>query len=494
MPVLGLELCDAGFEAALSREGASTYPLIEGGGPLGCLGLAFHDGKTGCYGPEAEKFWYARPKQVTHEAWSRLSHETSPLGPAGRPLPYSQLAYFFLKEYCARVTAVTGTPQKAVLAVPGDYLLDAATEEERIGLLLGMAAELKLPLAGIVDMAAASLCDPRIDYFDSSLPLLMIDIHLRGAELTLFQPEADGRLTRRDFAKVAHIGFGELLRHITGTMANRFLRHTTFDIQEDGKTGQAFYNQTKEFLISGVMGFHYQINTGTRTYELIATRDQLAADLSGFNQAVLQGAQAIFKKSGGRSPRCTVALTARADLLPGLAGVLQAAGLSRVLHLPPGAAAAGAARLGAQRETRDEIADVPVELSAPASLLPQQSADRCIVRLVKARRPSPARRPSHALCEGLGHALDGQRVFTIGPAALSPDLTLPEEFDASGPGGQVLLEQADGQWWLPGSLASQANERALIEAGDRLTIQHGVHQTEVLFAYCPDTALIRHHG
>lgn len=494
MPVLGIELCDAGFEAAVSRNGECAYPLIETGGPLRYLGLAYHDGQKGAYGAAAEDFWYARPKQVTHEAWSRLSHEASPLGPPGRPMPYSQLAYFFLKEYCARVEAVAGQPQKAVIAVPGDYLLDEATEEERIGLLLGMAAELKLPLTGIVDMAAAALCDPRVDYFDHSLPVLLIDIHLRGAELTLLQPESDGRLTRRDFAKVAHIGFGELLRHITGTMANRFLRHTTFDIQEDGKIGQAFYRQTKEFLLSGVMGFHYQINTGTRTYELIATRDQLAADLVGFNHAVLQGAQAIFKKSGGRSPRCTVALTARADLLPGLAGVLQAAGLSRVLHLPAGAAACGAARIGAQREALEQIADVPVELSAPADLLPRQSADHCIVRLIKARRPSPARRPTHALCEGLGHVLDGQKVFTIGPAALAPDLTLPEEFDAAGPGGQVLLEQRDGLWWLPGSLASQLHERALIEAGDRLTIQHGVNETEVLFAYCPDAVAIRHHG
>jgi hypothetical protein len=137
---------------------------------------------------------------------------------------------------------------------------------------------------------------------------------------------------------------------------------------------------------------------------------------------------------------------------------------------------------------------VPVELSAPAGLLPQQSADRCVVRLVKARRPSPARRPTHALCEGLGHALDGQKVFTIGPAAVSPDLTLPEEFDAAGPGGQILLEQMDGLWWLPGSVATQLHERTLIEAGDRLTIQHGTNETEVTFAYCPDPAAIRRHG
>jgi hypothetical protein len=189
-----------------------------------------------------------------------------------------------------------------------------------------------------------------------------------------------------------------------------------------------------------------------------------------------------------------VALTARADLLPGLAGVLHAAGLSRVLHLPPGASAAGAARLGADRELPAQIDDVPVETAVPAALLPQQSAKRLVIRLVKARRAPLARRPTHALCEGLGHPLDGQKVFTIGPATLSPDLTLPEEFDAVGSGGQVLLEQLDGLWWLPASQVTELAERALIEPGDRLTIHHGTHETEVQFAYCPDagSALHRH--
>lgn len=492
---LGIELCDAGFEAAAFQDAQARYPLVEGGGPLGCLGLACHDGRTTAFGAAAEDIWYARPKQVTHDFWSRLSHEASPLGTAGRPLSYSQLAFYFLRDYHARVTAITGAPEKAVLAVPGDYLLDEATEEERIGLLLGMAGELKLPLASIVDMAAAALCDPRLEYFDRTHPVLVIDIHLRGAELTLLRGDAAGRLVRRDFAKVVHTGFSDLLRHLTGTMANRFLRHTTFDIQEDGRIAQAFYRQTKEFLLTGVVGYHYQINTGTRTYELIATRDQMEADLATFNQSVLQGAQAILNKNIGRAPHCTVALTARAGLLAGLAGALHTAGLTRILHLPAGAAAAGAARLGSLVEPAPGLDDVPVAIAAPAELLPQESAERLVVRFVKSRRPPLARRPTHAVCEGLGHELDGQKVFTIGPASLSPDLTLPEEFDAIGSAGQILLEQVDGGWWLPPSLTTQLPERTQVEAGDRLTIQHGSHETEVIFAHCPDSSAgFRRHG
>lgn len=495
MAVLGIELCDAGFEAAVSRPEQDGCPLVETAGPLGWMGLAFQDGPRTAFGADAEEYWFARPKQVTHEFWSRLSHEASPLDAGGRAQSYSQLAYFFLRDYCARIEAKAGVMAKALLAVPGDYLLDAATEEERVGLLLGMADEMKLPLAGIVDMAAAALCDPRLDYFDRSQPVLLIDLHLRGAELTLLRGDDTGCVRRRDFAKVSHLGVSDLLRHLTGTMGNRFLRHTTFDIQEDGRIAQAFYRQTKEFLMTGVMGYHYQINTGTRTYELIATRDQLEADLAAFNQSLLQGAQAILQKGVGRAPHCTVALTARTELLPGLPAALHAAGFTRMLRLPAGAAAAGAARLGEARNLPAAIDDVPVESAAPADLLPAQSADRLHIRLLKAKRPPLARRPTHALCEGLGHVLDGQRVFTIGPAALSPDLTLPEEFDAAGTGGQILLESADGLWWLPPSVATQLHERTLVEVGDRLIIHHGLHEAEVLFAYCPDSpAALRHHG
>ena len=55
----------------------------------------------------------------------------------------------------------------------------------RIGLLLGMAGELKLPLAGIVDMACAALCDPRAHGFNPALPVVVVDLHLEGADLTI---------------------------------------------------------------------------------------------------------------------------------------------------------------------------------------------------------------------------------------------------------------------------------------------------------------------
>lgn len=493
MAILGIELCDAGFQAADNDGDRSAGPLLEGSaGPLEWLGLAYHDGQKDWFGPSAEEAWFVRPKQVSHDFWGRLSRETSSLGPAGKPYSFSQLAYFSLRDYYERVASVLGQPERLVLAVPGEYLKDETTENERIGLLLGMVAELQLPLVSIMDMACAAFCDPRLGYFDRSLPVLVVDMHLHGAELTLLQ--LTDRLVRREFSLLPHAGYAELGRQMMSVMGNRFLRHTTFDIQEDGRIEQVFYRQTKDFLLSGDPVHHYQINTGNRTYEMNATREQLAGDVASFTQSLVTGAQALLKKSERVRPDlCTIALTARAALLPGITARFRAAGHTRFLHLPAGAAAVGAARMGAEHPLLDQIADVPVETSVPHVFIPQRPADRCVCRVIKAGRPAPGHRPSHAICEGIGHDLAGVTSFVIGSSQFETDLVLPDDFNAEGEGCRIRLELADGKWWLVGTEDEDRAERTLLESGDRLTLHLGSSDTEVLFAHCLEQPARRHH-
>jgi len=484
MAILGIELCDAGFQAADNDSSQSAGPLLEGGaGPLGWLGLAYHDGQKSWFGPSAEEAWFVRPKQVCHDFWGRLSREPSMLGPRGKPYSFSQLAYFSLRDYYERVSSVLGTPEKLVLAVPGEYFKDEATEDERIGLLLGMAAELQLPLVSIMDMACAAFCDPRLGYFDRSVPVLVVDMHLHGAELTLLQ--LGEHLRRKEFSCLPHAGYAELGRQIMTITGNRFLRHTTFDIQEDGRIEQEFYRQTKTFILSGDPVHHYQINTGNRTYEMNATREQLVADTAAFANSLVQGTQSLLRKWEGVRPElCTIALTARAALLPGIAARFRAAGHHRILLLPSGAAAVGASRLGAEHAMVKQMADVPVVGSVPRTFIVQRPADRCVCRVIKAGRPTPAHRPTHAICEGVGQALEGLTRFTIGTA--EADLVLPEDFQAEGQGCLIRLELMDGRWWLQGSADGDQPERVELESGDRLTLHLGSSNAEILLAHCAD--------
>lgn len=483
----GLELCDAGFQAAQALEGQPRAVLpSEDSGVLGWMGLVHHDGQKYAFGGRAEDEWFVHPRQICRNVWLRLSREPSTLTVDGRAVSFSQLAFYFLKDYVARLPV---KPTKVMLAVPGGYLKDEATEDEKVGLLLGMAAELGLPLAGIVDMACAALCDPRIDYFDPSHPILVVDVQMHGCELTMIRRE--DHYVRRGFAFLPQTGFQEVLQHLTTAMGNRFLRHTTFDILEDGRIEQVFYRQTKDFLLSGGAEQQFQINTANRAYQMVATRDQLVSDSAGVVQSVVQGAQALLESSGSRGMHCTVALTGRTVVLPGIAARLRSAGMGRLLRLPVGAAAAGAVVLGLKRELPADITETPVETSVPIALAQRVRRIDWEARLVKAKRRGGLGAPTHVIYDGLGHAIDGRAQFTIGAGHSRPDFPLPEDFDPAGDDCLVRIEQESGQLCFVEMQDGEPPMRSPIESGDRLMLRCGDAEIELLFACCPGTPLRR---
>ncbi len=117
-------------------------------------GFAYHDGQKVSFGRAAEDNWFVQPARASsHAFWSeRTRVEAAVMSvDAGRPRHSPELGFDFSAGIFppARFTA-GGVPDKVVLAVARrNALKDTATEEEKVGLLLGMWAELKLPLAGI---------------------------------------------------------------------------------------------------------------------------------------------------------------------------------------------------------------------------------------------------------------------------------------------------------------------------------------------------------
>lgn len=486
----GIELCDAGFQTAVWDGQELGNPAAAGlQGPLDWMGFAYHDGKEFTFGRAAEDAWLIHPRQVAHNIWGRLSRETSNLLVDGRPVPVSQLCYFFLRDYLTRVPEAADG-ERLVLAVPGGYLKDEATEDEKVGLLLGMASDSKLRLAGLLDMACAALCDPRLDYFDPASPVVVVDIHLHATELTLVrgvgQPRADS------YSHLPRLGYAELLRQLTTSMGNRFLRHTTFDILEDGRVEQVFYRQTKDFLLSGAAEVHYQINTANRAYQMAANREQLATDAAAFVQSLQQGVQALAQTSGVRAEQCTIALTARAVALPGVVARLRAAGLGRILRLPVGAAAAGAATVAAEWPVPGDLADVAVVRHVPLDLTKRARPAQWEARLVKAPRPAAQPRPTHVVCEGVGHGINGGSAYSIGSSHAKPDCVLPEEFDRAGDSCLIRLEREGDQFWLLEPREGEPPMRTAIESGDRLTVRCGAAEAELLFVHCQEAGRGRH--
>ncbi len=491
MSTIGIELCDAGFLAATGDE---TEPRLvevaDAGGATEWPGFCHLEAGNLTFGQAAEDMWFVHPRRVAHNFWARLAHEPSPLQSGAKPPSYSELAFFFLREFVTSLKRAAEPIDRVVLALPGAYLKDAATEEEKIGLLLGMVGELGLPLAGMIDMACAALCDPRASGFNPALPVVVLDVHLDGADLTLFT--TDGKLERKDFIHLPQSGYAQLYKHLTGTMGNRFLRHTAFDILADGRIEQTFFRQTKEFVAEAAAEWRYHINTANRGYEMVAKREQLAADSQGFVQGLVQGLQSFVHTSPHASEPCTIAMTQRTSRLPGIEPRLRAAGFNRLLHLPAGAAAAGAARIGATRLTAPaDLAEVPVETAVPIADTRRSSAPLWHARLQKQRQGGARPAPTHAILDGIGHPLGAKPRYTIGMADLGADLPLPDTFNGADDCVVPLMQEGGRLWFVdsapghtPGGAAAPA-ARTPIDAGDRLAVRCGDATAEIIFAHCP---------
>jgi hypothetical protein len=489
MATLGIEICDAGLQAATcDKSEPKCVAVADAKGVIEWPGFAYFDGQKFSFGRAAEDQWFVHPRRVAHTFWARLAHEPSTLGPVGKPASFSELAFHFFREFMQRLGAASPLPERVVLAVPGSYLKDTTTEEEKIGLLLGMAGELKLGVVDIVDLALASLCDPRSAGFNPALPVVVVDLNLDVADLTLCT--TDQRLERKDFIHLPQSGLAPLLKHLTATMGNRFLRHTAFDILEDGRIEQTFFRQTKDFLLSGALEHRFQINTSTRAYEMVAKREQLGADAATFVNTLVQGMQTFVRNSPHASEPCTFALTDRAARIPGLETKLRNVGFSRLLRLPEGAGACGAAHIGESRPGKSvDLADVQVEVALPLSYARCSTAAPWEARLQKIRLSGPRPAPTHVILDGIGHALGSSNRFTIGIAAGASDLVLPDSFNSADDCAIPLIREGGRLWFVDATAArlggdAARHSRMVVDAGDRLTIRCGSASTDMLFAHC----------
>ncbi len=488
MRSLGLEISDAGLIAALAEDDGDINLLAGPGAGSGEESPGFaHAGDKGLViGRAAEDQWFVHPRRVTWNFWSRLNHEPSGLSASGKPAACSELAYFHLRDFVASIRSTAPAPDRVVLAVPGDYLRDASAEEEKVGLLLGMAGELKLPVSGLVDHACAALCDPRGPAFSPSLPVLVVDTGLDGSELTLLAHDGD-RLVRRAFARLPQAGLAALLKQLTGSFGNRFLRHTTFDILEDGRIEQAFFRQTKEFLCSEATEFRFVINTSTRAYEMPAKHEQLVADAQAFVASLAQGVQVFLQRQLPKGAAFTLALSDRSARLPGLASRLREFSPIRQIRLARGAAAAGAVQLARHwLRAPADLAEVPVESAVPRTEAAGSHHARARIRLHKTSGPTGAPVPTHAILAGIGHPLGAGPDFRIGGAEHSPHLPLGPEFSHV-PGCLAIIARDAGGWWWQDPAADSA-ARLSIHAGDRLILSSDELSADVLFAYCPPAA------
>jgi hypothetical protein len=469
----GIEFSDFGFNAALIDDDGAAHNVVDetGGWPA----FAAWDGSELIFGRAAEQRWKLHPRQASHVFWEHLSVAPSDLEGPPRTPAYSELAYAFLNAFWQSLSMAGGHPERVCLALPGQLLGEGGRGSPALGLILAMARDLGIPLAGIGGLSTCSLSDPESVGGLSGGRLLYVDVHLHSAAMSLLTTDADGKQHRRRYMRLPRVGYMPLIQGLHRAMGNRFLRATAFDVTAQRELDQAFYEQTREQLLDASRGadIRYSIQTSTRVHQAAFPHDSLRRDLAPHEQGWADAAVKFLRDASLEPKDVTVVMSDRLRMLPGMEEALRSRGFGQVVRVQHGAAARGAAHLAAGREPVEDIATVPViDAVELASAGPARSTGLDVVHLVAAH-PAQGLVASHLVVDGRAYSLHA--LPEVLQSSAETEAPAVPALARLGP-VPVRLTRQQGEWHLE----TPESGAVLMAPGDRLRLRQGDQEVELL--------------
>ena len=214
MPLLAISINDVELLSGTGREFRTHGP-----------GIALLDPEGLLLGEEARGQARLRPRRVVDRYWAELS--TRPLPhPTAYAATLADLAFAQLEQiWRQRADGTDGV----LLVVPGTLSRDA------LGLVLGMAEELSMPVRGLVDSAVASITEsaPGAD-------LVHVDFFQHEALLTRMEQGHD--VGRGPMRQVPEAGVSRLRAAWVAAAAEAFVKQTRFDPLHDAASEQQLYD------------------------------------------------------------------------------------------------------------------------------------------------------------------------------------------------------------------------------------------------------------
>jgi hypothetical protein len=333
-------------------------------------------------GDEAERRSRLQPRLVHDRFWEQLSseHLPRPLLPTMR---VADLAAAHLSHLWEFVRAQT---DRLVLAVPASFT------KSQLGLLLGIAARLSLPVAGLVDAATAAI--------DGSYPerkLLHIDLQLHRVVITGLE-QRDGYLSRKTAHSIEGVGLKALLDAWIHMIADQFVKETRFDPLYRAESEQLLYNRLPEWLHALASQSRTDIELTARdgtAYTITLTREDVAQAVQGSYRRILDQVLAC----GGANP-VTLQVSHRLAALPDYLQMLATANDYDIVVLPRGAPALGALKHAQFIANSGTPNTHTTSLPVPSSARLEAQAEAQLL-------------PTHVVYRGYAYAL-GEEPFWLG--------------------------------------------------------------------------------
>ncbi len=386
MSILAAHLNDAGIAVVNSERILYREP-----------GVALLDGDTLTTGSEAFAAARLKPRQMQNAFWSMLT--TEPLKDRRfRNLSAADLVSRQLEQIWRRVAA---DGDQLVVAIP------ASMTTEMLGLLLGIAAELDIPVTAMVDAAVAAT---RRQY-KGAVPV-HVDLALHATLLTRIAQGENAQVDRSEVIEAS--GLLTLYDAWIRAIAEQFVRQSRFDPLHTAETEQILQDRLPGWLADAAAGDSVRLDIeyrGIRHAAEMESLDVIAAAAPVYQRIVSQ-VRALYRADDVPA----IQLSDRAARLPGLADMLKARVGGEVFLLEPGATARGAlARCW--REQRE---------GAAVSLIRQLPWDQASVAIKVQPSAVRAGQPTHLLFGNTAYSLqtsplvlgsqpgDSERIIELG--------------------------------------------------------------------------------
>ena len=266
-----------------------------------------------------------KPRRIQNHYWSNLT--TEPL--ADRRFGHLTAADLVSKQLESLWKSGAQPGDKMVLAVP------AYMSAENLGLLLGIAMDLEIPVVGMVDAAVAAT---RREYVNA-VPV-HVDLSLHSAMLTRLSQEGQVQLERA--AVIEDAGMLDLYDAWLRVIAETFVQQSRFDPLHTAETEQTLQDSILDWLALATTRETVPMKVEYRgiPHEAEIESLELVSAAAPVYQNIVSNLRALYR--AGEIP--ALQLSDRAARMPGLADTLRARVGGEVFILEPGAAGRGLAR------------------------------------------------------------------------------------------------------------------------------------------------------
>ena len=431
MTLIGLELSDAGIMAA----GSTTEKLLQiDGQATESPGFALPKKGGLLVGTAAESKAHLFPRQIIHHFWDHLN--TDPLEQSGQSAPQStaEIAYSHLGHIWQHIQK---HGNEVIIAVPGFY------DRQQLGLILGIANELSIPVKGFVPLALAASAGAH-----PGKMMLHLDIHLHRLEVTYLNQGQ--QLTLEDSVTGTEKGLIYLHKQWAEAIAQEFVSSTRFDPFHQAASEQELYHRLPGILynLQHSPSIAFDMTGGSRTYGITLTREHLARQAESVYTEIRHIIEGMRTQHGAKGSSVVLQLTHRLARLPGCKEFLAGIKDAEIFELEEGAGARGVLEIWHQLAGQSQSGGISFFSSRP---LPHDGSAQA------QRRPidySLKAYPTHLLYRDIAYQIT-DKPLTIGCAQDSEqnDVTItgetagvcPKHFKIELLGGEIILHDMSAQ-------------------------------------------------